>query len=266
MAALPPLLTSLADPSVRTMGALAGAALFGALAWRARLLTAGGALVAGGLAATLLWRGTAYHAATGIGFFALASALSKLPGGRAAAAEAEKGSQRDALQVLANGGVAWACLLLWPHQPVLWAGALAAAAADTWATEIGTRYGGTPRHVLTLRRVPAGTSGAVSGAGTLGALLGAVSVAGLGALVAPGAPLLAPVLGGLAGAFADTLLGATLQVRYRTAAGLLTERPAASDGTPHAHARGLRWINNDAVNALATLVGSLVAGLVGAFL
>src|ERR1035437_6899216 len=64
-----------------------------------------------------------------------------------------KGGARDATQVIANGGVFAASVLLGPFGPgpfgvtmgIAALGALAASSADTWATEIGTLYGGTPR-------------------------------------------------------------------------------------------------------------------------
>ena len=58
------------------------------------------------------------------------------------------------------------------------AGAIAAATADTWSTEIGTVLGGTPRHLITTgREVPPGTSGGVTIAGTLSGLTGSVLAA-----------------------------------------------------------------------------------------
>src|SRR4051812_12433897 len=65
----------------------------------------------------------------------------------------EKGGARDAVQVLANGGVfvilAFGAVYL-PHASATYLtagalGALAAATADTWGTEIGTLFGGVPR-------------------------------------------------------------------------------------------------------------------------
>jgi uncharacterized membrane protein len=125
--------------------------------------------------------------------------------------------------------------------------------------------------------VPAGTSGAVSLIGTLAAVAGALSVPVLGEIgqiVAAlrhqsvgffypilFAPIVAVAAGGVAGALADTILGATLQARYRSPEGVVTEKRHAADGTPHAPAGGLAWIDNDAVNALATLVGALVAAV-----
>ncbi len=108
---------------------------------------------------------------------------------------------RTAGQVLANGLPA-ALGLLW-GSPVFFLSALAAAAADTLATEVGGRA----RRAWHLLRgwVPAGTNAAVSLQGSLALLLGAL-------LYLPwalwlGVPPLAVVVGGVVGAVADTLLG-----------------------------------------------------------
>ena len=278
-------------PDPRALAALGVGAAFGGLAWRARTLTADGALAAGLLAASIVALGTLAHAATGAAFFVGSSVLSKVGKRRAAALEAvsEKGSVRDAGQVLANGGTAWAALVLLAGSPAglaAWAAAFAAAAADTWATEVGTLLGGRPRLVTTLRPVEKGTSGAVSAAGLAGAAAGAALIAVLAAVV-PAVPVLpdglggsgplrwpsadggltgrvalAVFAGGLAGSLFDSLLGATLQARYRTAEGHPTEKPAAPDGTPHALAGGWRWLTNDRVNLLATVAGVLAASAV----
>ena len=60
-------------------------------------------------------------------------------------------------------------------------GALAAAAADTWATSIGSRSRSRPRLLVGWRPVPPGTSGGITLAGCAGALVGAGLVAAAGA-------------------------------------------------------------------------------------
>jgi uncharacterized membrane protein len=65
-----------------------------------------------------------------------------------------KGGPRDAMQVLANGGafaLAAVGFTLHPHAGwlALGAGAMAAATADTWATEIGSLSRAAPRSILT---------------------------------------------------------------------------------------------------------------------
>lgn len=243
---------------------------FGVLAWHLRFLDRSGAVAGGLLTASVVGLGGWAWAVPGFTFFFLSSLLSRLGRRRKAEAEArsEKGSVRDAGQVYANGGVAWAFLLLHaliPHP--LWypayLGAFAAAAADTWATELGTLWKGQPRLLTTGRPVPRGTSGAVSLPGTAGALLGAVAVClSAGGRLPDRYSLFTLILiagGGLAASFLDSLLGATVQAQYQDAqTGRPTERPA-SEGSPNQQVRGWRWLNNDRVNLACTLCGALLA-------
>src|SRR5437879_10743183 len=125
------------------------------------------------------------------------------------------GGRRNARQVLANGGVAAAAALAgsWPAA----AGAIAAATADTWATEIGSFSPVAPRLVTTWERVTRGASGGITPLGTAGGVAGAVAIAALALLVEPrgAAPGSAVLVGaGVAGTLADSLLGATVQGLY----------------------------------------------------
>src|SRR5437879_12254683 len=83
------------------------------------------------------------------------------------------GGRRNARQVLANGGVAAAAALTgsWPAA----AGAIAAAAADTWATEIGSFTPAPPRLVASWESVTRGVSGGIT---ALGSAAGSTGAAG----------------------------------------------------------------------------------------
>lgn len=245
------------------VGAVVGAGVFTVLAFRAGWLDAGGATAAGVLALAVMVLGGWAWAVPSLAFFVSASALSRVGRAQKADAErrAEKGHRRDAVQVLANGGVGGAMLLGYAlvPSPIWYAaflGAFAAAAADTWGTELGTLARSRPRLLTTGRRVPAGTSGAVSAPGTLATLAGAVFVAICAAPWAM-APLLAGVASaGVAGAFADSLAGATVQAHFRDLeTGAETER----GGGEAVLLRGWRWLRNDAVNGLCTATGAGVA-------
>jgi uncharacterized protein (TIGR00297 family) len=262
-------------------GSVIAGIVFAVFARGSGTLNARGAVAGGLLAASLVGLGGWAWAVPGFAFFVLSSALSRI--GSAAKSEAEvqpeKGSVRDLGQVLANGGVAWTCLLVAAVLPesggengtalysalyAAFTGAFAAAAADTWATEIGTLSSRRPVSVTTFRPVARGTSGAVSLTGTLGAVAGAASVAGAavaaGGASLPTAPLPAMMLltaAGTAGMLADSLAGATIQARYRDpATGALTERRPEPSAPPVA---GWAGIDNDAVNWIATTTGALTA-------
>src|SRR5690606_4274738 len=147
------------------------------------------------------------------------------------------------------------------------AGALSAAAADTFSTEIGTLWSSSARSILTGERVPAGTSGGVSSPGTLAGALGALLIAAAApaasATAGPGlVAVTALTLAGVAGSIADSLLGATVQhKRWCGTCETFTERETHSCGTRTVHAGGIRWLDNDAVNLMATLTGGAAGAL-----
>src|SRR5688572_2898853 len=221
--------------------ALAGFLLAGALALAARAarsLSSGGAwaaLIVGTAATIAGWR----WAVVLIAFFVTSSALSRFKRSTRDArigGIVEKGDERDAYQVLANGGV-FAALAVAATATgsqtlaIASLGALAAAAADTWATEIGTLAGGLPRSIVSLRPLPAGTSGGVTVAGTLASVAGASLVVAVAQVTGIGTAPVAVFIGGLVGSLADSLAGATVQERrWCNACGQATERRVHSCG------------------------------------
>jgi uncharacterized protein (TIGR00297 family) len=216
--------------------------------WLSPAGVAAAAAVGAAVLAGAGWRGLVLLAV----FFVTSSALSR------------GGGRRTPVQVLANGGVAAAAALLALRDRswlLAFAGALAAAAADTWSTEIGARSPSAPRLVTTGRSVPPGTSGGVTWMGTLGALAGAALIALSAALLGLVTPLAAVgvAAGGVAGGLADSLLGATLQARFRcTRCGEVREEAHCPCGGSAALSSGFAWLTNDAVNGACTLVGAAV--------
>ena len=176
-----------------------------------------------------------------------------------------KGERRDHRQVLANGGVAAAGALLGLRNPELgvWllTSALAAAAADTWATAFGARSAVPPRLILGGRVVPPGTSGGITPMGSAGGAAGAILVAAVGAIPA-GVPALFPVaaLVGFGGMVLDSVLGAAAQGRFRCVeCAERSEWPVHRCGRPTTHEGGLVWLDNDGVNLTAATGAAVVA-------
>jgi uncharacterized protein (TIGR00297 family) len=96
---------------------------------------------------------------------------------------------------------------------VAFVAAVTAGGSDTVASEVGKAFGRRTFLVHTARLVPPGTSGAISLEGTVAGLAGALALGSAGValgLVAASA-LLAIVAGATAGAFAESVLGATLE-------------------------------------------------------
>ncbi|RMH66528.1 MAG: DUF92 domain-containing protein [Calditrichaeota bacterium] len=177
-----------------------------------------------------------------------------------------KSSRRDAHQVFANGGMALIIMILYYYDPqpfyyFMFLASLAAANADTWATELGVFSPHEPRMITTLQSVEKGRSGAVSWTGLLAAMAGSALIALTGYLFLPmpamiGYFILVAASGFLA-SLVDSLLGATLQAQFRTANGKWTEIP----GKGHALQQGVSFVTNDVVNFIAILSASLMIGL-----
>ncbi len=213
---------------------------FAAVVWVLRAATPAAA-VCGSLVCFLVGLGTAQidHPVIHSGLLPLASlfvlTFASTRAGKARkikARLAESASGRAASQVLANLGIAglvaggFLSILvdrlgprpalvgahLWSG-PVLVLAALAEATADTVSSELGQAFGGVPRLLTTLRRVPAGTDGAVTLAGSAAGIVAAALIAITGAFAfgfPPRATLIA-FASGAAGLFFDSLLGATVE-------------------------------------------------------
>jgi uncharacterized protein (TIGR00297 family) len=177
------------------------------------------------------------------------------------------GGRRKPVQVFANGGLAAlaAVLSLLDRGWLLaFSGALAAAAADTRSTEIGARSAAAPRLITNGRPVPRGTSGGVTCMGTLGGAAGAVLIGLSAVLLALATPTEGAWIAaaGMAGAMADSLLGAAAQARFHcSTCGRVAEARRCACGGPTALHSGLRWLDNDGVNFACTLAGALVASI-----
>lgn len=164
---------------------------------------------------------------------------------------------------------------------------IAVASADTSATELGLLSKDAPRLITNFSEVQPGTSGGVTGMGFLGALVGASVMALGGALVlfvvAPRffAPQISPataaigvaydphsvrllgyfgavVVGGFSGALLDSLLGATVQSKYKCiACGRRTEK-SVHCGVRAEKTSGLSVFDNDTVNLISCVGGAFI--------
>jgi uncharacterized protein (TIGR00297 family) len=204
-----------------------------------------------------------------LAFFILSSVLSKFGKKRKAAYQLmfEKSDTRDAGQVAANGGIAGITMLCWYFFPgyggwyCIYLVSLAAVTADTWGTELGLLTRGSPRSIITLKKVETGTNGGVSFAGLAGGALGAFLIALSGNFWLTGSAVpymfMMIIISGVAGSLVDSVLGATVQAKYRcVVCGKLTERTNHC-GSPTTIIGGVRWVNNDAVNWACAIGGPL---------
>jgi uncharacterized protein (TIGR00297 family) len=210
-------------------------ALVAGLGWRRSALSADGALAATAVGAATFGCGGWPAGLSLIAFFVTGSALSRrksVPGELPSA----KGHRRDAVQVLANGGFGALGAALaaagWPRGYGLALGALATAAADTWASEIGVRSPSPPRSVATGEVLRPGASGGVTPLGWVASAAGALLIGAVWTLARrAGSPLRSvgvALVAGMAGALADSLAGATVQAAYPAGSVAIPRRYLAS--------------------------------------
>jgi len=219
-----------------------------AVAQRAPLLTPGGWVHAGALG-TILWGCLGWRGWVAVvAYLVLGSLVTRLglrekqERGLAEARGGRRGPENvwgsaatgACLSLLIGAGVEPRSLLL-----VGFSASFAAKLADTFGSEIGKRWGRRPVLITTLRSVPPGTEGAISLAGTLASAAGSVLMTlvmwQLQLLPSISVSLVVMLIGLLA-TLAESLLGALAQDRFR-------------------------WLSNELVNALQTLLAAVMAML-----
>jgi len=203
--------------------------------------------------------------------------------------EFKEGGQRNWLQVLCNGGMAFELSLLylldigssdlpvdfrheyrssWLGMAVL--GAISCCNGDTWASELGSVLAkGDPYLITTFQRVPRGTNGGVSFVGFMASLVGGMvigvaywvgvmmSASVVDLEVAPNQFLIVLVgaLGGLLGSLLDSLIGASLQFSGKDAkTGKIVE--VARDGV--IPISGKMVLDNHSVNLVSSILTALI--------
>jgi len=219
-----------------------------AVAQRAPLLTPAGWVHAGALG-TILWGCLGWRGWVAVvAYLVLGSLVTRLglrekqERGLAEARGGRRGPENvwgsastgACLSLLIGAGVEPRSLLL-----VGFSASFAAKLADTFGSEIGKRWGRRPVLITTLRSVPPGTEGAISLAGTLASAAGSVLMTlvmwQLQLLPSISVSLVVMLIGLLA-TLAESLLGALAQDRFR-------------------------WLSNELVNALQTLLAAVMAML-----
>lgn len=247
------------------------------LAHKARSLNRSGAFAAALTGTIIFGVGGLNWAILLLTFFISSSALSRAFKKRKQGLDEKfsKGHERDAGQVLANGGIATLFAALhyfYPASSLPWLGfaaSLAAVNADTWATELGVLNPNPPRMITNLTKVvEKGTSGGISLVGTLASLAGSALIAFLASLLTDNWSLFPFVaIAGLAGSFFDSFLGGTVQAMYYcpTDKKETEKHPLHTCGTETVHLRGWKWLDNDWVNFACGAFGVVTALILYSF-
>ena len=196
-----------------------------------------------------------------IAFFLSSSALTKVRSGYKASIGLKDVEGRSLGQVVGVGVpiLAFTILSMYDYRAYVAAvTAIAGANSDTWASELGIAYGGRPR--MALRpwiRVEPGTSGAVTAVGLVGGALGSAFIGALASILGllNSYQFLAVTGLGFASNLLDTVLGATLQVRYVCRDGTVRDNPTCEV----AWVKGVPYMNNETVNLVSETAMGLIA-------
>lgn len=233
----------------------------GVVAWRLKWLTNGGAVAAvllGWFTGVSVFPELLYAFLL---FFLAGSMLSAIPFGK----RRKDSATRNANQVFANGlaSVVMGGLYFLTSVEIFLLGSLAslaAATSDTASSEIGVRWGRKPINILNGKSIVPGLSGGISFAGLLAGIVFSIVFSLIVSWIYPlldNKAFLIIAVAGFAGNVLDSLLGALVQVKYRTS-------PKASwrdfcECNTGCERKGIPWVTNDMVNLMATsLTGALV--------
>lgn len=130
-----------------------------------------------------------------------------------------------------------------PYQELLILGYVASLStklSDTSASEVGKAYGKRTFLITTLQPVPRGTEGAISLEGTLAGVVASAAIASLGWAIGiiSGIGVIWCILAAFVATNLESLIGATLQTKWE-------------------------WLTNEYVNVINTLIGAIVAIVLG---
>ena len=173
----------------------------------------------------------------------------------------KKRYKRKLIQIISNVGVGTLSLIIYKITAndiylLIYASVMAESLADTLASDIGILSKREPINILTLKKGERGLSGNISLLGLISALVGSLLI---GAIYYIGIEkninsFLIIVLSGFLGSLVDSILGASIQVKYKCEkCKKITERKEHC-GKKTNYYKGIKWIDNNLVNLLSNLI------------
>ena len=179
-----------------------------------------------------------------------------------------KSGPRDAIQAFANFGAPIAFFVTYQfHESgyisAAFVGSIAGVTADSWASEIGGLSKQKPRMITNFKHISRGISGGITALGTFAGVLGSVFISFIGfyllsfSVIIPNLFqfVISTFIGGVFGLIMDSVIGAKWQVLYQNDCGL-TERDY-ENGRSNKLIKGYRYINNDVVNLLSSILAGV---------
>lgn len=271
------------------------AALIAGLGYRKRSLSKTGAIAAFLVGVVVMTTGFEFGIILLL-FFVSSSFLTKLGGKRKSSLEDghKEGGQRNWEQVVANS--LFACMLCILHKATissntlellrqdglflnvhdpqfLWHSCVFASFisffsctnGDTWASEIGILTSSRPFHVILLKRVPRGTNGGVSFAGTMASVLAGVIIGFPIVMMYPSnwRIIFVTVFASTAGSFLDSVFGGLWQ--YSGYCPL--KQKVVNEATPFSRKiSGRDILDNHQVNFLSATFTAIIGGIASMYI
>jgi len=250
-------------------------------AFKKRSLSKSGTLSAILLGSLLYLFGGFYFFALMISFFISSSLLTKFKKNKKEELEImhEKTGNRDYTQVFSNSFAAIVYAFLYyitsMHVFILaFATVFSATNSDTWASELGVLSKKRPFSILNGKILQRGMSGGITSLGTLASFFGALLVSfvfvvgyvfkfnGIKGFKDIIVSFILILTGGFLGSIIDSILGASIQGIYENIKTKQITEKRFENGMENKLIRGFKFINNNMVNFLSSLLASVLVVVV----
>lgn len=173
----------------------------------------------------------------------------------------KKSNKRKLIQIISNVGIGVLSLIIYKFTSndlylLIYASVMAESLADTLASDIGVLSKSEPINILTFKKGKRGLSGNISFWGLTSALIGSLLI---GTIYYIGmdksiTSFIIIILSGFLGSLIDSILGASIQVKYKcTKCKKITERKEHC-GKKTNYYKGIKWIDNNLVNLLSNAI------------
>jgi uncharacterized protein (TIGR00297 family) len=245
------------------------------LAYKVRIIDKYGAIVALPVGFITLYFGSILWFSILLIFFITGSLFTKYKYRQKQSMElAEDNSgARSWKSVVANGAPAAAFAILYylshnnPTFTLFFIGSISFALSDTMATEIGLLSKSKPYSIVTGKKIDTGQSGGITIQGEIAALIGSLFIGSIcesflsdGAFSQMHVILLAAITGGMIATNIDSILGATIQAKYKCLnCKKYVEKMTIHCNLPVVQERGISMVDNNVVNLLAAFIGGLIS-------
>lgn len=175
--------------------------------------------------------------------------------------KSKKKAKRKLIQIISNVGIGVLSLIIYKFTSndlylLIYASVMAESLADTLASDIGVLSKSEPINILTFKKGERGLSGNISFLGLTSALIGSLLI---GTIYYIGmdksiTSFIIIILSGFLGSLIDSILGASIQVKYKcTKCKKITERKEHC-GKKTNYYKGIKWIDNNLVNLLSNAI------------